>query len=476
MITLNGINTASNINFSQKTSEKTQYKKPNYKMYSFLQDEKITFGEGTGLLLYGVLAQGKELILSILEHPLKTAAIIGGTTLGLMALPFIGIPTAVGGGILAAGFAAISLGKAVIHTAEFIKHNKKGSYDIARLNLEQLGQDTFDSALSVPFVPKAITNIKSFSKFGKINLNSELISQLKNTKKLSEKLSTLKTADKELSRNINFQYAAEKELSQFKTLTKSEKEILRKELLEFNVPAVKIPDVVLDKWAEIRGISTKPDIKYESLPQNTKAVANAAECSITMNDYKRNITADFSNFKLLSQNLKDNEYIITYKNTKNGSTIVETIQKEILDKYNQLCYIHQTLSSQASKILTLIHEREHIHQFALMSKLQGLDWLKNCITNRGRYLFTKMIDEINNSNQSINSKRVLSYFERSKSGTPVSYIKETLEIDAREMEYKTLENPIFQLLNKIFKRTNKTKNISIEKNILLNDARIETAA
>ena len=44
------------------------------------------------------------------------------------------------------------------------------------------------------------------------------------------------------------------------------------------------------------------------------------------------------------------------------------------------------------------------------------------------------------------------------------------------MEYKTLENPIFQLLNKIFKRTNKTKNISIEKNILLNDARIETAA
>lgn len=476
MLYINGIKTSSNISFNHKSSEKTQYNNPNHKMYSYLQNEKITFGEGVTLLLSGVVTQGKELLTSIIEHPLKTGALIGGTTLGLMALPFIGIPTAVGGGILAVGFAAVSLGKTALHTAEFVKYNQKGSYDFARMSLEQLGKDTFDTALSLPFAPKAITNIKSFAKFGKINRNSELISQLKNTKKLSEKLSIIKAADKELSRNLNFQYAADKELSQFQTLTKSEKDILRKELLEFNVPADKIPDVVLDKWAKIRGIYTKPDIKYDSLPQNTKAVANAAECSITINDYKQNLTADFSKFKLLSQKLQNDEYIITYKNIKNGSTIVETIPKETLDKYTALCSLHYGISPQASRILTVIHEREHIHQFALMSKLQGLDWLKNNITNRGRYLLTQIIDEINNSNRPIDSKRVLSYFSRSQSETPASYIKETLEIDAREMEYKAIENPIFQLLNNIFKRTNKTKNISIEKNILLNDARIEAAA
>ena len=138
------------------------------------------------------------------------------------------------------------------------------------------------------------------------------------------------------------------------------------------------------------------------------------------------------------------------------------------------CSTHHKLSPQASRILTIIHEREHIHQFALMSKLKGIEWLKNTITSRGRYLLSDMIEEINNKPQTIEPDRVLSYFYRSPLGTPLSYIKETIEIDAREMEYQAIKNPIFKSLNNIFTRTNNANNISIEKNILINDARIES--
>jgi|InofroStandDraft_1065614.scaffolds.fasta_scaffold00013_182 hypothetical protein len=478
MININGINTTSNISFSQKPSQKVQYNKPNYQMYSYLKDEKITVGEGTELLLYGILTQGKELLSSILEHPLKTAALIGGTTLGLMALPFIGIPTAVGGGILAAGFAAISLGKTAIHTAEFVKHNKKGSYDIARLSLEQLGKDTFDSALTLPFVPKAITNIKSFSKFGKINLNSELISQLKNTKKFSEKLSTLKAVDKELSRNLNFQYAVEKELSQLKNLTKYEKDIIRKELLDFNISTNNIPEIVIDKWAQAKGIFTKPDIKYAPFPKNTNAMANASDCSITINDYSQNIPNVFNNLKVTSiKSISNNEYLVTTKNNKTGAIITETIEKEILDTYNQLSNIYKNLSSEAKNILVIIHEREHIHQFASMCRIKGFDWLKHSITERGRNLLNQMTAEMEKKNiLSSDYLRIFSYFNNHKLETQISYIKKPIEIDARAAEFKAINNFTFNMLNKVFTRTNKAQTMSIEKNILLNTTRIESPA
>nr|QGT49724.1 hypothetical protein Melaina855_1110 [uncultured Candidatus Melainabacteria bacterium] len=476
MIYFNGINTTSNIYFKQKASNVKTYPKHTKSKDSSIGN-KITIEEGYGLILQGIKNQGKELISSIINHPLKTAALVSGTTLAMMALPFIGIPTAVGGGILAIGFAGFSLGKTFIHTYEFIKNNKQGKYHLARTNLEKLGEDTFDTVLSVPFAPKAITTLKNFSKFGKINFNSELILQLKQTNKLSEKFSLFKYTDKELSRSLNFQSAVENELAKLKHLSEAEKTNLHKELLDFNVTIEKLPEVVLDKWAKIRGIKTQPDIKYTSLPKNTKAIACASDCSIVLNNYKLKIPNEFSNYELISYIADNDNYIMKYKDTKNGKVIIETINKNIFDSYNKLCEIHNKLSPQASKILTLIHEREHIHQFAQMTQTRGLDWLKNNITQRSKYLFNKMIDEMKQKIYTGNEyKRINSYFEVPKFDTPASYIKKPIEIDARASEYKAIKNSVFQTLDKIFKKINSSNNISIEKNILINDARIESAA
>ena len=60
-----------------------------------------------------------------------------------------------------------------------------------------------------------------------------------------------------MSRNLNFQYAVEKELSQLKNLTKYEKDIIRKELLDFNISTNNIPEIVIDKWAQAKGIFYK---------------------------------------------------------------------------------------------------------------------------------------------------------------------------------------------------------------------------
>ncbi len=53
-------------------------------MYSYLKDEKkLQLVKVPNFYCTEFLTQGKELLSSILEHPLKTAALIGGTTLGL---------------------------------------------------------------------------------------------------------------------------------------------------------------------------------------------------------------------------------------------------------------------------------------------------------------------------------------------------------------------------------------------------------
>ncbi|MDE6138619.1 MAG: hypothetical protein K2F57_04035, partial [Candidatus Gastranaerophilales bacterium] len=93
MVNINGINTVSNISSSHNTSKRTQYHRSDNKFYPYLKDKKITLNEGSELFARGIINQTKELFTNIINHPIKTAAIIGGTTLGLMSLPLIGIST-----------------------------------------------------------------------------------------------------------------------------------------------------------------------------------------------------------------------------------------------------------------------------------------------------------------------------------------------------------------------------------------------
>ena len=153
---------------------------------------KVSFKEGLSLIGKGFVNKIKDLGNSIISHPLKTLSIVGATTLGLAALPIIGISSAVGASVLAIGCAGIAIGKTAVHTAKAIKHNNNGEYNELRKDLEKIGGDGLDLALSLPFAPKALKTLKRNIKYAPgIGLNNELLANIKNAKGLNAKYTEL---------------------------------------------------------------------------------------------------------------------------------------------------------------------------------------------------------------------------------------------------------------------------------------------
>lgn len=224
-------------------------------------NKKINHKEGAKLILEGAKNQVIDTLREIADKPFRSLAFFGATTAGIMALPLIGIPSAVGGGVLAIGFAGLAIGKTISHVVDFTKNNKLGTYDKARNNLKDIGGDSLDLALSVPFVPKGIHNLKTFTQYGKLGINSSLISEIKNTKGSFNKLKALLVTDKEMFRSMNYESALDKNLKAARGLSEAEKATIRKDLLELNVPDEQINELIMDKWATARGVKTKPDIQ-----------------------------------------------------------------------------------------------------------------------------------------------------------------------------------------------------------------------
>lgn len=477
MIQFTGIDTREYNPYSTNKRQTVQNnKKAQLKTFQATKNQKIGVAEGTELFLGGVIKQGKEMVTAIIQHPLKTLAFMAVTSVGLLALPLIGIPSAVGGGVLAIGFAGFAITKAVKHATQFARTNREGTYDQARLHLQQIGEDTFDIALSAPFVPKAISNIKSFIKYGKIGVNSVLINEVNNTKGALKKLKTIAKADAEMSRNFNFQNAVDKEISALKDLTDAQKAQIKQELLEFNVAVENIPELVLDKYAQAKGVQTKPDLAYTTMAKTTHGMAVANNCKIYLNDYKPyRGPKPFDEYVPIKHELKGSEYFITYKNKTTGAVIVETIDATLLDSYNKLCQLYRKLSPEAAKILTILHEREHIHQWAQVCAVKGFDWLKGELKPRGRELFEQMVAEMPKNWNGKEITRIFSYTEPAANGTVAAYIKRPLEIGAREIEIAALNHPSFIPLDNVFKTMKYSKALSIGENILINDARIESA-
>lgn len=477
MITINTITQNNQTQFGKKSNKIQHNTRTPKNLNTNLNNKKISFSEGTELLFKGFVTQGREMLTSIIEHPVKTAAIIGGTTLGIMALPVIGVPTTVGGAVLAIGFTGIATAKTLYHTALFAKNNHKGSYNIARRQLQQIGEDSFDLALSAPFAPKALTNVKNFHKYGKINLNSNLINNIKSSKKFDKKLQTLRNTDKELTRNINFQSAVDKEISKIQNITDIEKAKLKKELLAFNVEMEKIPQVVLDKWSEIKGIKTQPDLFYDSLPSNTFGCAIGGDCSITLNNFKQKHNVKlFDNYEQLDITNIGKDYMIRYKDKNTGKIIIETIEQTVLDSYNALIAQYNKMTPQAKRILTTVHEREHINQYAQIISQKGYDWLKHSITQHGKELYEKMLLEMPIPKLgTFESMKIESFLLPVTSKTPAGYIKQPIEIGARDVEIKALNNKTFQKLNNIFTEVNKNSKTSLENELIMNNIRIESA-
>ena len=150
--------------------------------------QKVSFKEGAMLVGKGFVNKIKSTGKVIIEHPIKTLGAIVATTAGLAALPLIGITTATGAAVMAIGFAGYAIGKTAVDVTKVLKHSKECEYNEVRKDLEKIGGDSLDLALSLPFLPKAINQVSRFARYGTstVGLNSELIAGLKNIKNVKD--------------------------------------------------------------------------------------------------------------------------------------------------------------------------------------------------------------------------------------------------------------------------------------------------
>ena len=148
-----------------------------------------------------------------------------------------------------------------------------------------------------------------------------------------------------------------------------------------------------------------------------------------------------------------------------------------MDAYNNLYASQKNLSPQAKRILAILHEREHIHQYARVAAQKGVDcWSPS---DRGKELYSRMIQEIKPANsisaRLADSVEVELLANAKNNGTPASYIKNAREIGARAAESQAMANAKFQQLDKVFVEANKITPVTSGKDVVLNGIRVESS-
>lgn len=241
------------------------------------KEKPINFKEGIGIYAGGFKNKLKNIAASIIKHPIKTAALVLGTTAALSALPFIGISTAAAGSALVLLYAGLAIGKTAYHTVKFVKNNKNENYNEARKNLEQMGGDTVDLALTLPFVPKAVKNVKDFAKFGKIGVNKELINNIKKAEGIKSKFNTLKAGNLKIAEDVNFRKA-------ISSIAKTEQDIAEYEAMR-GLSNNEFYKQAYSKITKDMGISDiAPEAQLaDNMRSNTLGGFNNAKCSIEFN-------------------------------------------------------------------------------------------------------------------------------------------------------------------------------------------------
>ena len=481
MQSISSISNGNTMYYQNSLNPRKQFVSTGNVQNSITNEQKIGLGEGVGLFFKGIVKQGKDIVSAIFQHPIRTLAAVGGTTAALFALPLVGIPTAVGGAALALGFAGLATFNGAKHAIQFVKNNEAGAYDKARENLEQLGGDSVDLALSAPFVPKALKEIKNFAKYGKVAVNTQAIKSLIREKGLSAKWEVLKDANKEASRVINYNQAAEAELAKLQGITKAEKAKIKQYIKDYNVPREKIPEVVLEQWAKERGVATKPILRYQSLKKRNLGYAKGSECSITLNDFGDNIVAHTGNCNTeryqqvgkTLQNLKGDKYKVKFKDMQTGEIFDEIIDAKLVDDRNNLLKQSHKCSKEAQRILTTVHEREHIDQYARMYMNGDL----SKITPQAEKLYQQMARDIGTmTTEEAHIYRKMARYNP-KRRTVLAYTAEPMEVGARAKEAELLAKPEFKALDRVFKAVNQMKEAAIStKDYILNLVRAQSAA
>lgn len=434
------------------------------------KEKPITMNEGISIIEKGIKTQCIDSFNSLIGNP---KAIIGllGFSAALALLPLFSIPVSVGGGILAIGFGTAASIKTFKHAKEFIKNNRDKKYNLARKNLETIGEDSVDLALSLPFVPKSVSKLGTFFKYGQVKLNKDV---LKNSKSLT---ALLFKNDAVVERKLYFTKSAAKELKKnVGNLSKQELSKLSTELEEYNVPYDKLPIVVLDKWAQERKIYTKPKLATATMQSHVAGFASADECTIILNDYKSSIPA-INKYETVEVKLVGDTYKYTYKDRSTGKIIIEEVQKKIVDDYSEHQVKVGSLSPQLARIMTTIHEREHIDQYARMVMNNGMNIVHP--TDSAKVIYKAMAEELAKQGQTIEQSaqtaEMAVVFTSPKNGTMAQYMKNPLELGARRAERQALENPFYTHLDNIYKKVNaQTPKPSMNSASILNTLRVDS--
>lgn len=161
--------------------------------------EKVGFKEGMKLVGGGFWNKTKEVVKTIVKHPIQTVGVIAFTTAALTALPLIRITASAGAAGLALLFAGYAVGKTAYHSYNAIKHGRSGEHNKVRKDLKKIGGDGLDLVLSLPFAPKALNAVERQAKYTRNGLkpmfNRRLWRTLKKTTGLWNKVIEFTKAD-----------------------------------------------------------------------------------------------------------------------------------------------------------------------------------------------------------------------------------------------------------------------------------------
>ena len=421
------------------------------------KNNKLTFNDVTKNLKAGFVQQGKDLVKGIKENPLMAVGAAVGTGVAIAALPLIGVTSAAGGAMLAAGYAAYAGVKAIKNTMKAIEHNKNGEYEKAQQDLKEVGASGFDLALSLPFLPKGVKHIKQFVKYGKVKVNPEFVSQVKAARGFSGKAKALKSANKELTRSWNYQGRVDAEVASVGG-TKSFQAQLKSDLLEYNVADDKIAEVTIKRLAREKGYKTTPTFVKEKMNKYTGGYYSGRDCKIAVKDYSlgdeplKPGTAGGKCITSKKQNKTNpSQYICEVQDRTTGKVTYETIDKKVFELHQRVISNDLGLARQTKDISIITHEFEHFDQDCKVVRATGSTFGR---TNTANQKFGQILREkgqIKAGTPEYNEAMKYKYgYEHYTSSDPIKYMENALEIGAREAEDKLHHQQWFKSLDYLY--------------------------
>ena len=467
--------TKNTVNFNNQLKSSRKYSYVFDEFENFNKNEiGVTFTDGLKCVLNGFKDGIADSFKIIKKHPIKTSVSVGLSSLALMLLPIIGIPTSVAAGALSIIWAINSVKNTLKHTYSFVKNKKNNDYTSLRNDLNNIGKDTIDLAISLPFVPKGIKDIKRFTKYGKLAVNKDIIVKIAAAPDLKSKLHYFKNIDRRIQESINFNEATNNQLLKIPNISERDKTAIERYIKQYNVPRENIPDVALKHWAKEHNVSTLPDWTYTTLNKSVSGSAQPKYVKININNYKNPYYGNGNNIDKnwieINRRTNNDVHEITYKHKGTGTIKNELLNVDIENESIKIGEFRKQLSPQAREVSTVYHEREHIDQFArfysLRDKLSDIKF-----TQRAQTLYEKMLAEMPQITQRREAEYIRMYRYKN-TGTRASYLMNPKEIEARKAQLKLHERLDFQTLDAVFKQFNEMKvykNISaVISNILIN--------